>query len=661
MLVFSHRSSPSHNTINTKQVFELRRNGRLDEAFEIIKEALDNRSLLEDEWILKAAVYVLTSLIERAKSSGEKDLAFYKDLLSSIPLPDDDEIIKRTVNKALRNPVIERAKQLSQSGQADEAKKLYLQAIDQGIDVDNAKESLGWIYFKIANEEYHNQNYAQAKKEIINYMEMGFKKPSKLHSMILFLAYELYKSQKVPFNFFNFLHLWDLNNLTADDWQSHQGNEGVVFEPLSKRVISAAAMDVSKLKKEKLTPEIINAIESFLPWLDKLPRSAKEPWADQWKAKLLILLGRNEEALEYLKNVLKSKNSEAWAWANIARVYLDISDRDLALSCFAKAALCGGDEELKGSLRVTLAKLLVEKGNFEQAKAQLDTYLNFKKSMNEKISRDAEDMCMLEWYQTAESIAVDRQQLERYAEDASALVFDDVPYYNAMAGAEYTVKYEDPSGKEKVKRRVNIYFKDEESNVIVIKTSPASLSEKLSPGQPVLIQAAKDNNGDYSLISLNKRELGKYFDLAENRLCVVESIDRKAHKIYLLSSWDQSFSINERDCSIKDLKPGQVLSVKSISLKTNGRSFTEVFSAKVSEDKAPDNLLVEFTGTLKKSSDSFGFVRADEGEDIFVPGGLLNRIEFAESNSVKVKGLAVYSKNRKTGRKGLKALRISKA
>ncbi|MBQ4246113.1 MAG: hypothetical protein II733_03050, partial [Succinivibrio sp.] len=129
MLVFSHRSSPSHNTINTKQVFELRRNGRLDEAFEIIKEALDNRSLLEDEWILKAAVYVLTSLIERAKSSGEKDLAFYKDLLSSIPLPDDDEIIKRTVNKALRNPVIERAKQLSQSGQADEAKKLYLQAI----------------------------------------------------------------------------------------------------------------------------------------------------------------------------------------------------------------------------------------------------------------------------------------------------------------------------------------------------------------------------------------------------------------------------------------------------------------------------------------------------------------------------------------------------
>ena len=65
MLVFSHRSSPSHNTINTKQVFELRRNGRLDEAFEIIKEALDNRSLLEDEWILKAAVYVLTSLIER--------------------------------------------------------------------------------------------------------------------------------------------------------------------------------------------------------------------------------------------------------------------------------------------------------------------------------------------------------------------------------------------------------------------------------------------------------------------------------------------------------------------------------------------------------------------------------------------------------------------
>ena len=56
MLVFSHRSSPSHNTINTKQVFELRRNGRLDEAFEIIKEALDNRSLLEDDALCKVSL-----------------------------------------------------------------------------------------------------------------------------------------------------------------------------------------------------------------------------------------------------------------------------------------------------------------------------------------------------------------------------------------------------------------------------------------------------------------------------------------------------------------------------------------------------------------------------------------------------------------------------
>lgn len=151
------------------------------------------------------------------------------------------------------------------------------------------------------------------------------------------------------------------------------------------------------------------------------------------------------------------------------------------------------------------------------------------------------------------------------------------------------------------------------------------------------------------------------FDLAENRLCVVESIDRNDHRIYLLPSWDKSISINERDCKIKNPAPGQVLSAKSISLKTNGRAFTEFLSVEASEEKAPDNLLVEFTGTLKKTAKTFGFIRTDKGEDIFVPGGLLNRIDFDESNSVKVKGLAVYSKNRKTGKKGLKALRISKA
>lgn len=119
-------------------------------------------------------------------------------------------------------------------------------------------------------------------------------------------------------------------------------------------------------------------VEYLLPFVDKGIYTFKDNiWLPYYKAKLLHLVNRNDEAIEFLIPVVKEKITEYWTWSLLGDLII-VSDKEKALSCYCKSLLCKAEVKFLASVRMKLAQLLIDKELWKEAKSEINSIINSK-------------------------------------------------------------------------------------------------------------------------------------------------------------------------------------------------------------------------------------------------------------------------------------------
>ncbi|MFC1497178.1 hypothetical protein ACFLS1_01725 [Verrucomicrobiota bacterium] len=245
---------------DSKEVFNLRKTGKLDDALALSRSLISRDSL--DIWNIRAHGWVLSDAIKAALHGNEREtagklLGEFKDL--SIP-DDEDKLLAALEYYSNRlNPdldILEQARKVGQSGDNEKALGLYRSAIKKLPDEQDAHTGLGWelqrrIKTLMAAE---NANMDQVRNCLHEYATLQIPKPGPLHSIML--AYATRRAEKFS-KYVEFVRWWDLKHLQPEDFEKQVVAEtDKTYPSLVERVIKA----LYKSLKSQVKPD-------DLPWV----------------------------------------------------------------------------------------------------------------------------------------------------------------------------------------------------------------------------------------------------------------------------------------------------------------------------------------------------------------------------------------------------------
>lgn len=206
---------------DSKQITQLRKSGRLKEAFDLAKRLLNDNP--NDEYILNAYAWVLYSIV-KLESTRNLSLAnnFFSELCA-LEAKLKNDMLTENVNK-LRpklNPIyadIERANELRKNGKTKEAKNIFYRLRQNGQLNIEFHENYGWALYEYAKEYMNDLDIDKFQKLLHEYLKLENKRPSMLHSMMLNLAMNYSKEYKT-LNIFKFFQVWNPKLLQDEDYK----------------------------------------------------------------------------------------------------------------------------------------------------------------------------------------------------------------------------------------------------------------------------------------------------------------------------------------------------------------------------------------------------------------------------------------------------------
>lgn len=225
------------------EIYDLRREGRLDEARQKAEELLrqDNR----DQDIWKAYAWTLIDICKREQQRGNVEGAHQiSDYLSGLRFNTTYDKFAETLVKKIQqlkltvNPFftqIQEAKELSQNGDNDRAWEILRQLAVDGHLPEEAHESYGWIIYRYLRDHISTLNSVEVRTQLRDYINLKHERPSNLHSQILNFALN-YAKQGDNFKLVSFLRLWGPDNLRDSDFDDSRGNDGKSIPSLMSRI-----------------------------------------------------------------------------------------------------------------------------------------------------------------------------------------------------------------------------------------------------------------------------------------------------------------------------------------------------------------------------------------------------------------------------------------
>lgn len=228
------------------EIYDLRREGRLDEARQKAEELLrqDNRD--QDVW--KAYAWTLIDICKREQQRGNIEGARQiSDYLSRLRFNTTyDEFAETLVKKIQQlkftvNPFyaqIQEAKELSQNGNNDRAWEILRQLAIDGHLPEEAHESYGWTIYRYLGDHISSLNSVEVRTQLRDYINLKNERPSNLHSQILNFALN-YSKQDDNFKLVSFLRLWGPDNLRDSDFDDSRGGDGKPIPSLMSRIARA--------------------------------------------------------------------------------------------------------------------------------------------------------------------------------------------------------------------------------------------------------------------------------------------------------------------------------------------------------------------------------------------------------------------------------------
>ncbi|MBI3719069.1 MAG: hypothetical protein HY252_10810 [Sphingobacteriales bacterium] len=534
---------------SSKEVFALRKEGSLDEAYAMALEIIEADP--NDEWNIKAIAWCLYDLTKRSVSQNDYTTAkTYVEHLEALQINEFDEILVKSVEhaKVLASPekrIILQAKEKSKQGNHQEALTLFRQAIQQFPNDIDLNTQFAWELQKEGKLIFDTEKVEvqKARQLLADYIKLKNERPSQLHSLFLRFADKI--TDREEFNLISFLKLWDLNNLREEDFETFT-KEGKTYPSIAEKIIQHGAKLILDKKQNQ-------DVEYFLPFLDTgIKRCQDNIWLTYYKAKLLHLINRNEEAIEFLIPVVKEKISDYWTWSLLAELVIE-ADKEKAVSCYCKSLLCKGEDKFIANVRTRFAELLIQKELWSEAKFEINSAIRAKETEGAKVSDRLRDYQQKEWFKNAAEKRSNNDFYSSHKQLAEEFIFHSLPWLDGCLGETFTI----PDKPDKPRRKLFIKFPKEVIE-IVVSDRKFNTSRNYKQGESIRVKGEYDKEKIFQPYLLEKRATQDSWDLFEwHTGNIIQAIKNDGDKI---TAWRVSAVVG-------DLMKEGIIDVQDITTK----------------------------------------------------------------------------------------------
>lgn len=631
--------------ISSKDVFAKRKQGQLDEAYELASQLISAPGA--GEWEQKALGWCLIDLIKRdSGTDNSQALEHYRSKLQAIVVSAGDEIFakQRDFAFSLCQPdgrLRAEAKSLSMRGEHAQAVALLRKAFAAQPADSSLQTSLAWELYRhgklLLGQE--NANVGLLKRYLNEYLRLSVEKPSILNSCMLQQAAHLAGQDHL--NMLAFSRLWNLAYLRPEDFERFHTEDGKIYPALAEKVIRQAGKDVIASKNPA-------DLAYILPYLDQaIQRYADNIWLKHTKAKALLAVGRHKDAKQFALLVAKAKSGEFWAWELLGDVCA-AGDPETACRCYCKGLTCSRDEAFIGKLRLKLARMLIAAGDLPRAKFEVERVVAFKLKSEQKIPESAAQIVAQQWYSDVEPAGSNQDYYLASAVNVGALLFSDMPWILAVVGERFTVTGHD--GKPKAKRRLFVEAGKMPKEVIV-RDSEFPFREAI-PGDTIRLKGEFDADNRFKVYQIERRSAGEAWDIVPTKIGVVDHVNEAKQIAHFIVGQGVGGLIPLSGFSAMP-NVGEAVAVKLVKYVSKQGERYRVLTAESTTEAPSASVRKSFESRIRGERE-MGFTQ----DDIFIPPNLMKAAEISDGDWVSGEALLNFDKKRNQwGWKAISALK----
>ena len=396
--------------VTSRDVFDLRRASKLDEAYTMAKQLMENPDY--SVWDKRAYAWCLVDLIKRANAEDNQAAAErYRNELKPLIITESDGVLFKQTEYVLHvaSPVVKALaaiKSLKDAGHyqnaLDKVKDLYA----ENPDDDSVKTAYGWCLHKVIQIE--------AKEKVINFERINACLDDVfalgLHNDISFMRYlwgpiltikEV--EQQIPL--YQYALQLDFTTFEREDYEvkPYRGSDGMIhnWPSLVIRVLRKSLNSLDKTVDREMIVTLRNLAVEHMAYLNESTYYLK--WSI---AKTYVMLHELDTAKQMILDLLQAKPNEFWLWNGLVNTIED--DHIFALSCYCKSLLCQHRLQFNGVAKLGVIKELVALGQYDMASAELHELVTFRIDNHQTVNDQLNAYLHADWYNPdAESLPKD--------------------------------------------------------------------------------------------------------------------------------------------------------------------------------------------------------------------------------------------------------------
>lgn len=263
-------------------------------------------------------------------------------------------------------------------------------------------------------------------KELFSIIQgFHFTKPSKAYSYIFKAFKEMYKNGR---HYLTFADWWNFNNFLPEDYlvDSSKNQQISLVEEAYNTYAKYILKGESFIVIENKNYVFKETVEAFLPRLDSLMKKHPEyQFLPYYKAKLLLEIDDNKNALSTFLPFARQKRNEFWIWTLMAEIFS--GDKDAQFSCYCKALSLKTSDKFLTKLRQTFAKILIEKKMYNEAKTEIQNIIATRKKEGWEFIPEIKHWTEKEWYQSAIAKKDNMDLYSKFLKEAEEILYQDIP------------------------------------------------------------------------------------------------------------------------------------------------------------------------------------------------------------------------------------------
>ncbi len=350
-----------------KEVNALRKEGKLDEAYELAQADIQNADE-GDIWSKRGMSWVLIAFLKQNASYNQRNnFLRYLRKFSDLEVSSDESMV-----------------------------------------YENLKYWIVKFSFSIVNQDFLDSTLLNDYTEL--YKKLKVSKPSELHSKLLAALLKKPDWQGL----FSFIQWWDLDNLRTEDLQEEEYNGRKLISLAERSYITYSKLAIASNKVNK---EIINQLENFVK------EHPKFIYPQYYLGKLLLESGDREEAFKRFIPFARKKRNDFWVWDLLSEIQEDL---DVKISCLCKALTCKSPPKMLVKVHQKLALLLVNKNEYLAAKFEIDKAIRIRQNEGWRVPTELQVLTNQDWYKDTQTQNKNWNFYKKNLRKAEELLFIDI-------------------------------------------------------------------------------------------------------------------------------------------------------------------------------------------------------------------------------------------